>query len=525
MQDRPASQAKRDRNQDGWPIHPFLFAAASVLGLYALNVKEAALVEILPALGLALGFALLVVLVLSLLSRSFGARTAILSSIVLIGCLFTIRFAFWGDQAMGGVPMVPVMAGFVLILLVAFVAVARTRRDLRLPHSILNGVALILVVTPIWQAASYKWEHGRPGLVAPAPEEAAAPAAVQPDIYYLVFDRYASAAVMERYFGSDDTPLEAFLEERGFYVARGSHANYLKTGHSLASTFQMDYLDFLADEEGRHSSDWQPIVGMLRDHRVARFLKTAGYRYAQIGAWWGPTQVNDYAEFNPRFGFTEFTAMYLRDRVISPLMHLVAPDSFYTRTLQWDAGQCQRVPWQIEQIKQAADGAAPTFVFGHILLPHEPFVFDADGNCLSQEEADARGRVRGYVEQVRYASKVIRDLVTALQQREGPPPIIIIQADEGPFPETDVGFNRSWREATFDELQIKMGILNAYYFPDGDYGLLYPTITPVNSFRMLFGKYFGSNLERLPDRIYAFPDIFGLYDFFDVTAVVRQFHD
>ncbi|WP_191060951.1 sulfatase-like hydrolase/transferase [Geminicoccus harenae] len=525
MQDRPANQARSARNRDGWPLHPFLLALASVLGLYALNVKEAALVEILPALGMALGFAILVVLVLGLLFRSFGARTAILSSIVLIGCLFTIRLAFWVNQVTGGIPMVPFMAGFVLILAVAFVAVARARRDLRLPHSILNGIALVLVVTPIWQAASYKWEHGRPGLKAPAPEEVAVPAAVQPDIYYLVFDRYASAAVMERYFGLDDTPLEAFLEEHGFYVARGSHANYLKTGHSLASTFQMDYLDFLADEEGQRSSDWQPIVGMLRDHRVARFLKSAGYRYAQIGAWWGPTQANDYAEFNPRFGFGEFTAMYLRDRVVNPVMRLVAPDSLYTRTMQWDAGQCQRVPWQIEQIKQAADGTAPTFVFGHVLLPHEPFVFDADGNCLSREQSDARGRVQGYVEQVRYAGKVIRDLVTALQQREGPPPIIIIQADEGPFPETDVGHIRSWREATHDELQIKMGILNAYYFPDGDYDLLYPTITPVNSFRMLFNKYFGSDLERLPDRIYAFPDIFRLYDFFDVTDVVRQFHD
>ncbi len=518
------SPAESDAAARVYPFHPFLLAAASVLALYANNVKQASLLEILPALAAVLSFALLVLLMMALLCRRFSARAAVLASIVVIGCLFYARLFLWADPKAGGDGRAEFFV-FVLVLGAALVLVARTRTDLRLTHSILNGIGLVLLVTPMTQAAWYKWQHARPGLDAKMPEEAAVAAGDRPDIYYLIFDRYASAATLQRYFDFSNAPLIGFLEEQGFYVAAGSHANYLKTGHSLASSLQMDYLDFLTDAQGRRSSDWDPIYRILRDHRVARLLKSAGYRYAQIGSWWSPTQATPYADWNPQFGLGEFTSNYARGLALYPLLNLVAPDSRYAQSLHWDYGQCQRVRWQIEQIKNAAVGSGPTFVFGHFLLPHDPFVFDEEGKCLSVDDSNKRGLRLGYVEQVRYANKVIRDLVTTLRGRNGKRPIIIIQGDEGPFPETGIGLTRSWREADNDELQIKMGIMNAYYFPDEDYAQLYQDITPVNSFRVLFNKYFNTNLERLPDRIFGFPDTSSIYEFFDITDKVRGHAD
>jgi hypothetical protein len=40
------------------------------------------------------------------------------------------------------------------------------------------------------------------------------------------------------------------------------------------------------------------------------------------------------------------------------------------------------------------------------------------------------------------------------------------------------------------------------YLPGVDHRALYPTMTPVNEFRMIFNLYFGSNLPLLPDRSY-----------------------
>jgi hypothetical protein len=66
------------------------------------------------------------------------------------------------------------------------------------------------------------------------------------------------------------------------------------------------------------------------------------------------------------------------------------------------------------------------------------------------------------------------------------PPIIIIQGDHGP--------------SHFDET-TRMGILNAYYFPEAQ-PALHPSITPVNSFRVLFNTYFGTEFNLLKDTSY-----------------------
>jgi hypothetical protein len=65
------------------------------------------------------------------------------------------------------------------------------------------------------------------------------------------------------------------------------------------------------------------------------------------------------------------------------------------------------------------------------------------------------------------------------------PPIIILQGDHG----HDL--------ASPDD---RMAILNAYYLPGEGESLLYPTITPVNSFRVVFDRYFGRNFGLLKDR-------------------------
>ena len=98
------------------------------------------------------------------------------------------------------------------------------------------------------------------------------------------------------------------------------------------------------------------------------------------------------------------------------------------------------------------------------------------------------------------------------------PPIIIIQADEGPYP----GGTSEWNEQsnfvalTEAELSEKYGILNAYHLPNVNQDVLYSSITPVNSFRLVFNLYFDTDLELLPDKSYAsYKDT--PYKFFDIT--------
>jgi hypothetical protein len=127
---------------------------------------------------------------------------------------------------------------------------------------------------------------------------------------------------------------------------------------------------------------------------------------------------------------------------------------------------------------------------------------------------------QGYLDQVGYADRLIEEMVIALQANNNSyPPIIIIQSDEGPFPNDNEDI--IWTEAEVDVLRIKTGILNAMHFPNQEYDLLTPSIGPINTYRILFNILFDTEFPMLPDRILVFPTEENLYDFHDVTERVR----
>jgi hypothetical protein len=43
----------------------------------------------------------------------------------------------------------------------------------------------------------------------------------------------------------------------------------------------------------------------------------------------------------------------------------------------------------------------------------------------------------------------------------------------------------------------------AYYLPGSGKSKLYPSMTPVNSFRLIFDEYFGANYPLLQDKTYT----------------------
>jgi hypothetical protein len=520
-------------------LHPFLFAGASVFRLYAANLRVLYFSDVVAALAVALAAALVLLLAFGAVLKDFGAKAAILASATLVAGLFYIEIVdaanWYAGTDLSPVAALPIMLA---ALAAVFVAVAWPRIDFTPANAVLNGIALVIFIVPAWHVAANTWKAGgtsRPTAAAfDATPAAAAPSAVADPaaandkprhVLYLIFDRYGSQSVLAEYYGFDNGDLVGFLREKGFYVASNSRANYPMTAPSVASTFHMDYLDFLADDSRSGMGHWHPIYDMLRDHRVGRFLKSRGYKFAQVGGWWGQTQHNPYADESHSFGLSEFNYWYLRKTAVAPILDAVAPRSSYARLLQWDNGQCQRVPRQIEKVKEIGTRSEATFMFAHILVPHDPYAFSPDGRCLSADEAKARTEPQGYVEQVQYANSLIKNFVTALLAADGPKPVIIIQADEGPVPTRYRSGHQPWPDATADELKAKMGILNAFYFPDGDYRDLDQKVSSVNTFRIVFDKYFGTTFKRLPDRSYAFPNLFKIYDFYDITDVLHDESD
>lgn len=105
----------------------------------------------------------------------------------------------------------------------------------------------------------------------------------------------------------------------------------------------------------------------------------------------------------------------------------------------------------------------------------------------------------GYREQVQFVNQRILQVIDEILRTSQTPPIIIVQGDHGP------GAMFHWDALEESCLPERLSILNAYYLPDGKTGELYDAISPVNSFRVVFNTYFGTDLNLLEDRTYAIP--------------------
>jgi hypothetical protein len=170
------------------------------------------------------------------------------------------------------------------------------------------------------------------------------------------------------------------------------------------------------------------------------------------------------------------------------------------------------VEYALEELPNVADLPGPKFVFYHIVAPHPPFVIDREGNAVTPDSPYAglgdgnyfagtsETYIDGYTEKLVYVNASIKQAIDKILNESSEPPIIIIQADHGP------GADLNWESIQQSCIWERSSILNAYYLP-GDSGEVdpYSTITPVNTFRLVFDRYFGTQLGYLEDRTYYSP--------------------
>jgi hypothetical protein len=159
-------------------------------------------------------------------------------------------------------------------------------------------------------------------------------------------------------------------------------------------------------------------------------------------------------------------------------------------------------------------------VIAHFLLPHPPYVFAEDGSFIDHDAAGRIPEAERLEGHLRWTNEQLTSWIESIQALpEDRRPIVIVQADEGPYPrpyDRDT-VNFDWSTATPDELVEKYGILNAWYVPDGTDPGLYDSMTSVNTFPTLFSGYFGLDVPRLGDREFTSAGKNRPYDLNEIT--------
>jgi len=516
---------KSIRLNKNW-LPPIFFAIYSVFFLYAQNLGKIFFYQIIPPLFLSILLTIVSLLIgMLLIKRQDRASIFITLLIVLFFSYGNVASALKGNF---GIRERYSLACWGLLLVSGGFLILRSRLKFRHLVSILNLIFAILIIYQLFVISIYYFHHTKEGVSAGkhAPVQEITVGEIKgemPDIYYLIFDRYANEEVLKEFYDFDNSPFLDALRKRGFYVASESLSNYLRTPLSLASSLNLEYINYLAEQVGRESTDHVPLFNLLQDYKVWRFLKKRGYSFINFGSWYWMLKDNKFADRNFELrSHSEFLIMFYRTTWLYPVMVQLDIGVFDFEHEEYRFNLAK-----FEALGKVPQEEGPKFIFTHMMMPHYPYVFDRDGNYVSYKKARTRTKKRNYVEQLVFTNKKIIELVDNIIEESRKPPIIILQSDEGPYPvkysgmEGELEKTVRWDKVDDQKLREKTGILNAYYFPGEKYGNLYPEITPVNSFRVLFNEYFDTDFTLLPDKVYATPDVSHPYDFFDITGRVK----
>ena len=353
----------------GVPAAATLVAVAYVLHAgFDAGVQPTTIVRPL-LLTAAIGVALTTLLVAVCRSRELGGLVAVLAILGALGAgaagtLVTrahpVQTALW-------------LALVAITLVLAIRVVRRLHQGRRLPRSSSVNVVSVLLLGII---AVQGLMGVRPPIPAAEPPDVPAASATGRDMLLVLLDGYPRADILQRYFAFDNRPFVDELAARGFEVSERAHANYAWTELTLLSMLHMEHateIDVFTDLATRSES--QPWLRELTAANPAFALaRQAGYEIATIATNIDHVTLTSADTVITPPGPSDFESHLMRSTAVAGAIGMVDPD--------WFAGwQRSQVLWSFDTLTRLASTTGTgRLIVAHVLSPHMPAVFNADGS-------------------------------------------------------------------------------------------------------------------------------------------------
>jgi hypothetical protein len=318
----------------------------------------------------------------------------------------------------------------------------------------------------------------------------------KPDIYYFVFDAYASHNALEADFGFNN-PLDTYLLSKQFYIANQSYGNYSCTPLSIASTLNLQLLDFQPQDSRINLKEYLQGVFSVYKNEAVPILEKEGYHkynYSIFNMEGHPMQTAPFNIWRMESPFTRFNLLKKADadigRPVRRKMGMEPKRDFWSSFAVSRDEQVAAMYVDVNKTIRSKE-TSPKFVYAHFLLPHHPYTFDSSGNKLPIENDGLSTQTlkHRYTSQLIYTNKLIKQLVSSVLSSTRKPLIIVIQGDHG----SRFGEGRN--------TQTNFSNLSALYFSNQDYSRLYNSMSNVNTFRIIFNQYFNQQLPLLKDSV------------------------
>ena len=502
-------------------IHPVLFAIIPILMLVSVNLDEI-FIENSALLFLVMVPSVLILwYLLNLLIKDKMKSGLIISFGLVLFFSYGHFLNVLRDVVIGDFDIVRhryFLPSFIIIFAVGVYYMLKTKKNHLVAFTtIANVIAIVMLLVSLSNIFIYAFENNDDNYPAILNnrfiyDDSLSVSALDytPNVYYIILDEYTSSKVLKDILDFDNHDFISQLNARGFYVAENSHSNYASTFTSLTSSMNMEYVNYLTDAVGIDSSDRKLSYRLYSDNNIMNIFKSFNYTLVSSHPF------SDYLTLpgleicaNNPFN-NQFSATFLH----STILHSILPTISYL-------SHTDHILCQFSELSTLHSSTTePFFAYVHILLPHGPYMFGPTGEIkelqIGYTETYQEHKL-GYVDQVQFTNKKIIETIDKILLESNSPPIIILQGDHG----SQTLFKKygdNWNWDNDESITERMSIFNAYYLPDQNTDLIYDSITPVNSFRLILNTYFNTSYELLEDKsyfTYAYP-----YNFTDVTEIL-----
>ncbi len=261
-----------------------------------------------------------------------------------------------------------------------------------------------------------------------------------PNVYFIILDEYSSFEVINKHYTYSNNILLDFFHDNKFNVSLSSYNNSSATNIVTGNLLALDNVLY----DGQPAEECYAI---RNNSELFNYMKNCGFNtYAIDNAnliWpttWNKLNADFFMEQESTMSIDSFTETLMKKTFFGLFIN---PDTNFMRRLIKDSFS------YISNI--SAEQESNTFVYAHILSPHQPFIFDKLGQNIPINKSEDWKDKSLYLGQYQYITKIVMDTISLILKNDEDC-IIILQSDHS------ARYTENISEAE------KNSILNAVYY-------------------------------------------------------------
>ncbi len=322
----------------------------------------------------------------------------------------------------------------------------------------------------------------------------------RPDIYFIVADGYPSTPYQQDVLEASHNTLDSFLIDKKFFLVNHARSNYNNTAFSMASLFSMQYTDWMKGIDAAKPYHYNQAIAAIKNAPVFKLLHQQDYSIYNLSVFdIGKTlsvKREDFLSTTPSAIIFYNTFWNCIRRDILPEFFPVLRERLIRKQQLDNKEHLSKYKEYNRQVSDslltiaALPASSPKFIYTHLEMPHFPYFYDSSGKSYPDEIVFGPAMIKDkerFKNYVAYSNSHISQLINRVLTETNGQAVIIILSDHGIN-----DLPGSHKEDAFSNY-------SAFYFPDGNYSQLYTGMSNVNTFRVLFNKYFGQQLSLLSD--------------------------